>query len=159
MRAGERIQSYINGVQHLRTVLKSMSLDIHSHEMAYVIFKGLTFQCANIITSLDVLGEGNALFFLKNVKSRLLQDQKRRNLEGSVEKMEVAFLNCTGYPAGGALSGRTAKAGGHTKEWCLDKYTSLRRNRIQMRDRGNKRHALMVEEEEREGELEFHVEN
>lgn len=71
VRAEERMPLYINPVQHPESVLRSMSADSDSNEMAITILNGLPRQYGNIITAVDALRHKKALLSLVNVKSRL----------------------------------------------------------------------------------------
>lgn len=106
MRAGERMLSNTNRVQHPGWVLKSMSVDIDRNEVAMAILKGLPCRYDNIITALDAVGDENALFTLENVKSCLIQDEQRRNMKGSVEETETAFLSRIQKQQEASISGR-----------------------------------------------------
>lgn len=86
MRAGERVLSYIDRVQHLGSVLRSMDVDTDGGDMAMVILIGLPIQFEIVITALDAIGDENESFTLNLVKSRLLQEKQRREMRSQDEQ-------------------------------------------------------------------------
>lgn len=77
MRAGESLLSYINGVQHLGSVVKSIVMDVASNEMDLVIRNRPQPQFTNTTIALDALRVNKALFLLEIVRSHELEDKLR----------------------------------------------------------------------------------
>lgn len=56
---------HISPVQHVGSLLKSITVDIDSKEMKMAILKGLLRHYDNIITALDGLGDERGLYTLE----------------------------------------------------------------------------------------------
>lgn len=95
MEEGEKVLTYVNRVQHLASVLKSMDLDVNDKEMAMAVLNGLPARFDGLIVALDALGNEDRLFSLDFVKSRLLQEEQRAGMrhESHARARNSALLN------------------------------------------------------------------
>lgn len=151
MRAGERMLSYINRVQHLGSILKSMNVDIDGQEMAMAILNGLPEQYENIITALDALGDDIKTFTLDLVKSRLLQEEQRRDMrhhvEGHTSSAAALFGSSSRHqPSGTALFKCSfCKRKGHNEDRCWDKHPALKPKHLRNRGKDNNKQLFVAE--------------
>ena len=96
MEEGEKVLTYVNRVQHLAAVLRSMSVVIDDKEMAMAVLNGLPPRFDSLIVALDALGNEDKIFSLDFVKSRLLQEEQRadmREVEETRTKNAALFNN------------------------------------------------------------------
>ena len=95
MDEGEKVLAYINRVQHLASVLKSMNVTIDDKEMAMAVLNGLPSRFDGLIVALDALGNEDKIFTLDFVKSRLLQEEQRAGMreEENLKSRNAAFIN------------------------------------------------------------------
>ena len=94
MDEGEKVLTYVNRVQHLASVLKSMNVDIDDKEMAMAVLNGLPPRFDSLIVALDALGNEDKIFTLEFVKSRLLQEEQRASMrEVEDTRRNAALLN------------------------------------------------------------------
>ena len=75
MQEGEKVLTYVNRVQNLASILKSMGVEISDKEMGMAVLNGLPPKYDSLIVALDALGSENRIFTLDFVKSRLLQEE------------------------------------------------------------------------------------
>lgn len=59
---GERMLSYINRVQKLEQILKSMDVNIGGMKASMAILNGLSLQLKNFVSSLDALEDDSFVF-------------------------------------------------------------------------------------------------
>lgn len=78
--AGRRMLSYINMLQHLGSILKSIDVDIDSKQIEISMLNVLSEMYENLTTALDVLGDDRKCFTLELVKGRLLQEERQRDM-------------------------------------------------------------------------------
>lgn len=76
MMAGERMLSYINGVPHFSSLLKSMGVDIDKTELGMDTLNGLPGRCKEHFTTLDAVGDDSSASTLVIADSRLLQEKQ-----------------------------------------------------------------------------------
>ena len=95
MKGGEKALTFINRVQHLASILKSMGVDVDDQEIAMAVLNGLPPRYDSLIVALDALGNEDKIFTLDFVKSRLLQEETRANMRDleEVSKPNAALFN------------------------------------------------------------------
>ena len=131
MEEGEKVLTYINRVQHLASVLKSMKVDVDDKEVAMAILNGLPSSYDNLIVALDALGNEDKLFSVDLVKSRLLQEEQRASMRESGEHSGTALFNNsrTNRNVQSIQAYHCDNCGhdGHTKDKCWGKDVNGRR--------------------------------
>lgn len=115
MRAWEEMISYINCVQHLWSMLKSMGVEKDSNEMVVAILNQLTRQYDNIITVLDDLRMKVPSLLLKVWKEAFYRTNSHETWKDLWRKRKQHSWAVTAKNLGGGLEANTATAGGTTK--------------------------------------------
>ena len=128
MQEGEKVLTYVNRVQQLASVLKSMDVDIDDKEMAMAVLNGLPPHYDSLIVALDALGNEDRLFTLDFVKSRLLQEEQTANMRHSrnVRNKNAALLNTARPPRSQHKCTNCGRIG-HTADRCWGKDINGRR--------------------------------
>lgn len=75
MKSWETTLSYINRLQELGSILKSMEVKLGDQEVAMAVLCGLPLSYARIVTTLDALSGDSATFKLVLVESHPLQEE------------------------------------------------------------------------------------
>lgn len=127
MKQNEKMLTYINRVQHCGSVLKSMEVDIDSKEIAIAILNGLPSEYESLITTLDALEDDKNLFTLELIKSRLLQEEKRKEMGNgnNSEAVLIASSRVQQFNRAPIICSH-CKRRGHRESTCWDKFPSLR---------------------------------
>lgn len=150
MRAGERMLSFIDRVQHLGSILKSMKVDIDGQEMAMAILNGLPEQYKNIIAAIDSLGDDIKTFTLNLVKSRLVQEEQRRDMGHHSERNKSSTAALYGsssrhQPSSTALFKCSfCKKKGHNEDFCWDKHPALKPKHLRNRGEDNNKQLFIA---------------
>ena len=84
MHPGEKMLVYINRIRQMASILQSMNVAIDDKEMAMAVLNGLPAHYGTIITALDAIGDEDDSFTFEKVRSRLLQEEKRRTSRTSL---------------------------------------------------------------------------
>ena len=175
MEQGEKVLTYINRVQHLASILKSMKVEIDDKEMAMAVLNGLPARFDSLIVALDALGNEDKDFTLDFVKSRLLQEEQRagmRDGESSKSKNAALVNNARGQGSNPYATHVCTNCGrtGHSAQRCWGKDVNGRRpsppqgyrpnRRNENMNRGNKQSAFVgkscdVDDKPMIDELEF----
>lgn len=133
-----------------------MSLEKDCNDLQMAIIKGLSPQYDNnFIKSLEALGDESSLF---TIEILILMDMQWRNMKGSVEKTEMAFISSKDNAAKEHPRQKYCKPRGNLEKHCWDTCLALNPYCIQMRQRGNQMEALELKAEGVwEGEAESHT--
>lgn len=128
MKVGEKMLTYINRVQQLGSVLKSMNVKIDSKEMAMAIPNGLPQKYENIITTLDALGDNSDSFTLETVKSRLLQEEQRREQRRGYQTEQALYRKAvkSAQTRRNPIICFHCNRRGNAEDGCWDKHLALR---------------------------------
>ena len=131
MKEGEKALLFINRVQHLASILKSMGVDVDDQETAMAVLNGLPPRYDSLIVALDALGNEDRLFTLDFVKSRLLQEEQRSNMREleEVSRPNAALFNRSQNIGKTRSSYHCTNCGrnGHTAQRCWGKDINGRR--------------------------------
>ena len=129
MEEGEKVLTYVNRVQHLASILKSMGVEIDEKEMGMAVLNGLPARYDSLIVALDALGNEDKIFTLDFVKSRLLQEEQRSHMRdlNEVTKANAALVNQPRSQGRPIYQCTNCGRNGHTAQKCWGKDVNGRR--------------------------------
>ena len=129
MEEGEKVLTYVNRVQHLASILKSMGVEVDDKEMGMAVLNGLPPRYDSLIVALDALGNEDKIFTLDFVKSRLLQEEQRSNMRDldEVTKTNAALVNQPRNYGRPIYQCTNCGRNGHTAQRCWGKDINGRR--------------------------------
>lgn len=134
----------INFVMHLGSILKFMGVYIDSEETTMAILNGLPVENESLISTIDALEYDKNLFTLDLIKTRLLQEEQRKEIRNR-NTIEAALITAARIQrfSRTALVCFHAKRRRHRESTCWDKYLSLRPNQNSVPNHKDQNQALL----------------